>query len=264
MPSPSKKLMSFKGPVLQPGSFSSPRRPAATVPQIRDVLHHTWSGPWLRAEIRSSRRENHLPCVMLWGRNGKPSRHCGKSKDKPLTREAGWQGTVSCSDSQERPFICHLSLISLDYSYSSPSHLLYFPLSCWKLQAFWPQLTPEWDWKSQVMNCGSWYKSCPKCRVFNTKTPKSVQTQILPNAAGSNTQPCQISCCMISDRKVLSAHLQVAALLWHAEWSRGFFHSCVKDEHRERHFFSPLGPCLYLYYQGHQPRAVTCALPKNI
>lgn len=157
---PSKKLIGFKGPILQAGSFSfrsSPSCPAATVPQIRDVLHHTWSGPRPRAMIRSNWRENRLPCVWKYCETKWLSRRQEWKTFQVLWKEQrqtfNQRGRVTGSCILLRlprisSFTCHLSLVALYYSYSSPSHLFCFPLSCWKLQTFWPQLTPEWDWKS--------------------------------------------------------------------------------------------------------------------
>lgn len=173
------------------------------------------------------------------GRNGKPSRYCGKSKDKALPREAGWPEALLAQTPRNKS----LSLPPLP---DTPRLFLFQSFSFALLPTILLEAASTLTTANSRVGLEEsqsdelyWYKSCPKCRIFNTKTPKSVQTLIVPNAAGSNTQSCQISYCMISDRKVLNAHLQVVALLSHAEWPGGFFHSCVKDEHRERHF-SPL------------------------
>lgn len=151
--------------------------------QIRDVLHPTWSGPASGLRSGATEEKNHLPCA--W-RPCETKQLSGRQEWK--TFQVLWQEqrqtfnqrgrvTRSCTCSELRlpkisPFLCYLSLTPLDCSYSSPSHLLYFPLSCWKLQAFWPQLTPERDWKSLKGQTDKFVLIQISSKMQNFLTPK--------------------------------------------------------------------------------------------
>lgn len=112
------------------------------------------------------------------------------------------------------------------------------------MKAFWWQLTPEWDWKNLKWWTVGVDTNLVQKAVFNTKTPKSVQTLILPNAAGSNTQSCHISHCMISDRKVLNAHLHASGTAVTCRMVKRLFTFLCKGWTYRKPFSSPLGPCL--------------------